>query len=498
MSGDSNVVEARDVLPYAMEKLGSSQIQTSKSYTEFNILHQLDFLSSLNADALGLKGVSSLSLHVTLPSDSYYGGPYQPGIGIKVVTHGRCQSDSPYATILNQISKICQIFFEDRWPYKTQLDTLEFLPRLYLHIQARLPLLGSFCIVCGCQQEHIGLKPQPCNAKGCNLAFSEDGTGADLRLIYNQPIIADLLITMASAACQCVGRRDSLFGTVPDILQLTSQENSNNASTGQQVEWQCMQAAFQSLAPVKEMAQEPNLRAFFKTDLQAGMMKFRLLRWVLNSCQGHLVQLEGADRFPMMQTEYQFRLWADRSDKEHSFARLKQKYGSRFLFHGSPFYNWHCILREGLKNMSGTSMMSNGHSLGSGIYLAENSKESAQHCSYRDACAIPAYPNSIFGREPLCLALCEVIDHPSHARRENWAYASGLRVVPDADNVIMRYLLVYNSDEYSVNSFPYSFFSAAVPSVPSVRASTLRNRCNQHAEAQAAVLDTLRQAAQHL
>ena len=43
-----------------------------------------------------------------------------------------------------------------------------------------------------------------------------------------------------------------------------------------------------------------------------------------------------------------------------------------FLFHGSSLSNWFSILRNGLKNMSGTKLMINGAAYGSGIYLSHD------------------------------------------------------------------------------------------------------------------------------
>lgn len=53
-----------------------------------------------------------------------------------------------------------------------------------------------------------------------------------------------------------------------------------------------------------------------------------------------------------------------------------ERYGSFLAFHGSGFGNWHAILRTGLRNLSGTSLMSTGAVYGSGIYLAADSNTS--------------------------------------------------------------------------------------------------------------------------
>ena len=193
----------------------------------------------------------------------------------------------------------------------------------------------------------------PCSSEACNFAFDALGIGGDLKLIYSRPIIADLLISMASAACQCTARRDSLFRCVPSNLLLTPQRDDNSVTVSQQeshIDWRQMQEAFAGLPSVARMAKERNLLSFLQDEnLESGMRKYRLLHSVLNSCRGHLMQLHGEDQFPMMKTDYQFRLHTDSPSKEAVFAQLKAKHGSRYLFHGSSYHNWHSILSEGLK-----------------------------------------------------------------------------------------------------------------------------------------------------
>ena len=377
MSRTSMVIQSKDVLLYLLTNLGRNQVRSKHSSTEFDLVLQLDYLESLNLDALGLTGLTAIFMHVTLSSVKFYGGRYQPAVrfstDVNQPTHG-IKTQATHDKVLHQISKISEAFFAEHWPCHTKLDTLTFLRRLFRHVQARVLQLGNFCVVCGHRQEHAGLKPVPCESKACNYAFDEHGTGADLRDIYTRPIIADLLISMASAACQRTSRRDSLFQRLPSDLLIATDLNKDGYPFASQINWQRMEEALLGIPSVASMAKLPDLQDLFPNiSLQARSVKLQLLRSVLNSCQGHLMQLQDLERFPGMPTEYQFRLCSDRPSKEAVFAILRDKHGSQFLFHGSPFFNWHCIMREGLKNMTGSKLMLNGQDFGSGIYLAENS-----------------------------------------------------------------------------------------------------------------------------
>lgn len=58
-------------------------------------------------------------------------------------------------------------------------------------------------------------------------------------------------------------------------------------------------------------------------------------------------------------------------------SKFKKKY---FLFHGSPFYAWYPIIKNGLKVMSGTEFQSNGAAYGTGIYFSNSLSFSYNYC----------------------------------------------------------------------------------------------------------------------
>ena len=469
MSG--SILNARDVLPHLAAELGETQVRPGLSPVEIGLILWLDSLPSLHADALGLSGIPAIYLHIRFPSIVYCGGQLRPEVEVsfsasasnKQSSNGTNKTQPAYNRIVYRMNRTCDAFFADHWPCQTKLTTLNFFVCLYRHLESSIPQLGNLCVVCGRQQEHIGLRPVPCNSKACNVLFDEQGIGADLRDIYSKPVVADLLISMASAASRCVARRESLFDCMP--INLLRKEQADSMQVSKQIDWLQMQQIFQALPSVASLAGEPNLMAsFLDMGLQGGMTQFSLLRWILNSSRGHLMQLREADQFPAMGTSYQFRLCADDPSKEASFMRLKDKYGSKFLFHGSPFYNWHCILREGLKNLSDNLLMSTGAEYGCGIYLAENTGISSRHCYYKDPSATPAYCNSKLGKSPRCIALYEVIDHPLHEKAiygGTFGYYRDshcdIRIVSDADHIITRYLFVYHD-----------------ASIPLIEASTLK------------------------
>lgn len=95
-------------------------------------------------------------------------------------------------------------------------------------------------------------------------------------------------------------------------------------------------------------------------------------------------------------------------EQENLFQQMKKKYGSRFLWHGSSIDRWHAIIRQGLKNMTGTYYEKNGRAHGPGIYFAHNSGTSLSYATSGKN----LYSNSKLDKNLQIIALCEVINLP--------------------------------------------------------------------------------------
>lgn len=129
-------------------------------------------------------------------------------------------------------------------------------------------------------------------------------------------------------------------------------------------------------------------------------------------------------RIQALQTPLQYLLLSAPPEQEEAFQKLKLQHGSDFCFHGSPPANWHCILRQGLKNASGTSLMTSGQAHGPGIYLARDSSTSAGYSGRECRRGGNPPPGPAMEREVTgerlhdpdsfsMLAICEVAQVPS-------------------------------------------------------------------------------------
>jgi len=180
---------------------------------------------------------------------------------------------------------------------------------------------------------------------------------------------------------------------------------------------------------------------------------YPLLRWILTSNRAHIAKLQDAEKISEMATSNQFLLLSSTPAREKRFQEEKKKKGSFFAFHGSAFNNWHSIMRTGLKNLSGTSLMSTGQAYGSGIYMATESNTSIGYARAGSGWQKSIFTDSYGTASYQCLALCEVI---------NGYTANPYYVVPNEEHVVTRYLFLYHS-----NSAPTTVYASSIK-IPSL------------------------------
>lgn len=181
-----------------------------------------------------------------------------------------------------------------------------------------------------------------------------------------------------------------------------------------------------------------------------------LLRWIIASNRACIMQVDGSgsgaqDCLSGMKGYMQFRFAMGAPDKERRFMaevvntaqRLNLTYPTIFAWHGSPLYNWHMIIREGLhfKNAD------HGRAYGDGVYHA---KDAQTACGYSGmghgynnggvpGVRLRQWPQSIL-RINNALALNELVNAPAEYASSNPYY-----VVPQIDWIQTRYLFVQSA-----------------------------------------------------
>ena len=132
--------------------------------------------------------------------------------------------------------------------------------------------------------------------------------------------------------------------------------------------------------------------------------------------------------------EYEFRY------ERYKERLLDIKYPKRwYLFHGSPLINWHSILRNGIKSMSGTKFMTSGQVCGPGVYMSNV-------LSIASGYGGSAHIDSNFkdpGHFRTCVAIVELYEDPTQYEK-----AKGIFVIPQDKKITPRHLLEIQCSVY--------------------------------------------------
>ncbi|PLB54186.1 hypothetical protein P170DRAFT_431815 [Aspergillus steynii IBT 23096] len=167
-----------------------------------------------------------------------------------------------------------------------------------------------------------------------------------------------------------------------------------------------------------------------------------VLRWIVASNRSCIMHEENPEHRVFGVDGYmQFRLAQGAPDKEHRFVhavrsvtdRLNLTYPTLFAWHGSPLYNWHSILREGLH----FKHMAHGRAYGNGVYMSNSFQLSL---GYSQRFSQSSWPNSLL-RVSSAISLNEVVNAPKEFVQSQACY-----VVRQLEWIQPRYLFIQCQD----------------------------------------------------
>jgi poly [ADP-ribose] polymerase 6/8 len=271
--------------------------------------------------------------------------------------------------------------------------------------------LSDHCCICRTQLAP-GVKPSVCARPLCNFQLTQIGVGNNVyQEIERDPMAADLVLSIFSAALET----DYLTPGPPDIPI-----------------HECLRVV-QTLPSMEDLVRHArNDQDLSKVISPTGLA---LLRWVLLSNRAHLIYLPAEMQLPDFPRSRQFMTLLSSPEAEDVFNKLKGKHGSFHLWHGSHGQRWHSILRNGLKNATGTKLQANGAVLGEGIYFARNAQTSWGYSHP----SVNRYVNSKLGGQLHVIALCEVIQmqRAGGLKDHGWAHR-----LTKEEACIVRFLMV--------------------------------------------------------
>lgn len=296
---------------------------------------------------------------------------------------------------------------------------------------------SSTCIICDSKLGYDGMKPTVCEKELCVHSLEEYGLGVDIyaELQHNISVI-DLLVNLTYSAAQLCLETNGVREVSPSPKKLLGKMEHID-------EGKAILDILDKLPKISEIKSKSNDKLSFKKYLDKKNDKlFPMLSWIITSNRAHLASVPKDQSIKGLPKEITpFVLISANPEREAQFRAKRKKYGSFYAFHGSSTGNWHCILRSGLKNYSGTNKMSAGQAYGPGIYLAKAMSTSLGYMRPSNK----YWANSDLG-SLMCMALCEVINDSSAYKGFDWGF-----VVTDETILTTRYLLIFTNQNYGLN-----------------------------------------------
>mmetsp|Transcript_112972 Transcript_112972/g.319528 ORF Transcript_112972/g.319528 Transcript_112972/m.319528 type:complete len:648 (+) Transcript_112972:86-2029(+) len=372
-----------------------------------------------------------------------------------------------------------------------------FLGQLLYYAQLRVPTLHEYCAIC---DQPFVVAPMMlrtvCERDLCTYQFAEFGdkitTAED---VNTQAEIVDLLVCMLTRAVMSA-RREHILNPYPCVYG--GKDGREIVFHPKEKDYTKLQDTVQSILKLRQECVRSMGASWSTLKSRMSPDGAGLIKWIVASNRSFLAPLQDDQRIAAFQTPYQYLLISAPPERERQFQKLKRKYGSMFAYHGSPTENWHSILRNGLKNASGTKLMTNGAAHGPGIYLSLDSqmsiwystKTATQMCQPKEAVdggrlkerthQMPEMKRQRSGNRSLerveglvMLAVCEVINQP------NLKKVDRMWVAPQEETVITRFFLVY-PDVSNFSNVPITGLEDAIQARMLALRVGLPSRVEQH------------------
>ena len=354
------------------------------------------------------------------------------------------QSSSESSLLVVKIKMLVQNLIRDKWSESSdEATTNGFLAMLLMHINERLSTLHQFCVACDAPLIYRSVKkPSICGQPSCSSRIqtfiSRGIADCDLDKV-GEPQIPALLVTMAKAvaAAEAVGLREKIFKPFPRVV-----DPSNSDVLALNPKKPNLKRCMHAMSKLSDLSSE-SLLTYSELQNLDDKLSFPLLQSLIETNQNSYAYLSDTTRLDFVNAKHQFMLTRSTPTKEATFKTAKRLYGSKFAFHGSPIENWHSIIRNGLKNASGTNLELHGQRYGAGIYMSPNMCLAQDYTVHWDTEKIELMKKHSSHR---CVALCEVIDHPDVKKSED-QHGIQIWVAPNPDYVCTRFLFVYENED---------------------------------------------------
>jgi hypothetical protein len=319
-----------------------------------------------------------------------------------------------------------------------------FFCNLLFYLKEHLENCTNYCFICYKQHDYDSSRIRPCSKDICQFRFEEElGFAVFPEIIANPGLIhLDLSFAAVSAGSN---RAHNIFEPFPSFFLkreqirgragfLTREEARYRAEMDSNKDFDALIAAFKGIPDPSTMRELCSNEESLVQLLTSGgsVLSYKLLKYIITTNRLSFIRLEAADRVRALPEEILQYLVTNHSTETH-FQSQKALEGSFFAFHGSAPENWYSIVRNGIRNLSHTHMMTAGAAAGAGVYAAALMSTSLKYCKSKGV-RHSAWRHSILSGY-FVMGIIEVI------RRDN-DRGGGVYVIADDRQLLLRYLLL--------------------------------------------------------
>jgi len=421
---DDGIVDIPEALADVIEQHG---------FQEFEIIFPLDNLKPLQRIAMGVEVARNIMVRLNLVDDfeskpqfCVHMNPEQTVSPGSRSANRRAWVGEHYYWIAHKGSRAPDLNFctgrGNRTTYLVSMvlwrhfskQGFESLESVHKIVSSVIKDYGQNCLICGSQLKAKVFRATVCHQSSCNTQFSRADYEVRLADLRWDPSVMDLLLLGIFASAQA--NRLEFLHPCPLRDQGT---------------------ILQTMAGLPDIYTLQNSPDLYKSIKCLGQDAEALMLWMA-SYRGFVASATGLLKIPNLPGVHQFILANTTPELEtsYNFHLPTPQTPTQVVFHGTTMDRLFPILQRGLQVGTGTALLQNGASYGSGIYVATDISMSFTYASVVHGYG---WPNTRLGNTKVIFA-CEL----AGSQYQN----GGVYVVPDPTHLRIRYIFLFPSTAY--------------------------------------------------
>ncbi|ARF08801.1 polyADP-ribose polymerase [Catovirus CTV1] len=297
--------------------------------------------------------------------------------------------------------------------------TCDELYDVFCTISQKINDIYKYCTICGKYDQNLMNEPTYCSDKCKNKFYGLCTNNIVIENFNNDRLIFELLLETVLYALESANKQQKFKPFPPTFENFNEIENILNHTTKKDILSHICNAGNDC-----ELFQKIGAKVYT-------MLKFMIMSNNLKLKSQRVVDVDNKKDLKIGEDVICFEILHDIVKNESFNVQVPE-----FLYHGSDIANWYSIMRNGLKNYSGTAQMTHGAAYGNGIYFSDSAQMSNSYTHTN-------IKNSNFR----IIGVAQVLDRKSFMKSTN------IYVVPDENKVLLKYLIVIPVNKVNITNF---------------------------------------------